>query len=1469
MVDVFTSGVTTSNGSGAYVKTRIPAIVKTGSTLVAFCEGRRVDNDFGDIEIIASQSTDGGSTWTGTDCIRVVDNGVLTAGNPVPIVNSVGHIVLLYVTQATDPAGANGRLLNKIVSTDAGSTWGASTSLASLCDPTWTWMSAGPCHGIRLTSGPHAGRLVGPIQANKSGGVCLAGVVYSDDDGSTWSIGTMTQTSDGVFNLGEPSVVELNDGRLALFCRNQLGSGDDKCVMYSSDWGLTFTAPVTANVDSAGAVQGSALIHTGTPNKALFYSTPENLSGSNRLDLRILRSLNGGTVWSEEEYINANAAYSDMVQTGPNSLGILYEQGVSPQYQRIVYQEVNLSIIHQVGTTTTANTGGTDATSITVDKPLGVISGHVLLAAITTNNANCTPPAGWTEFSDAGTNIRTQLFWKLAGGSEPANYNFSFTGGRPIVGSISAWSGVDATTPIAGVATPTTNAGGAEPQTTPSVTTNTAQRGVVMYVRSSYNSNSTTQITHTAGSSVTEVADNATPSATSNRSHVWYVDNSEFTNNTATKTGLAITASDTEEENVLQTFVLQTDGSILEYELGIGTETELINVTVSDSDSGEITDDETPDNDLDTVYYLDDGGINLSNARIQMSVSAVEENNTDPSGAAIRFRRSDEDNWWEFGMSPTSTEYILRKSVGGVLFTMSEPNLTRGAGDLLRVDCFEERINCYVNQTMVISITDEDLKENQTVGLRFSTGCVDTAVDNFYAQILTEDIRDELTFRPLYEVFVDWDKDGGLTIGDFETTLDGWTRYGTRPPDISTNNLFVRSGFASMEIQWNNWNLFQFDVSGHGFSQGQFGGPEYGNPPTPFKFNGAGQGFDDGYFAVTKFDAQPSPDEALYGGPGVFKFMENLVPGREYTLKAWVFVPEFGTEVSLGVLGISGQATTTAWNTWQELTYTYIATDTAHNVLIFANNTNPAANDVCYVDQVMNLGAYEDITCYLLNENSPVRFRYGRDQARSLASIAPGEVSLDLDNNSQIFSPDNDGSVLAGFLAPGKPMLIRATYNNQTVNLFHGFVDNYTLHPDEGDRYVTMTAMDVLQYLANAKITTSLYPSIQTGEAISVILDAVGWPAEKRSIDQGASTIRWWCEDDTGGLEAVQKLVEAEGLPSIAHVDAFGNFVFRSRHHRLLRTESKSIQAYIRSDNQFDEPNFSSPVTYDIGWKDIINQIKVDIEERGAIDRDSVWNQDELLTIASGETHTINVKTSDPFFDALIPTVEAGDIELKAGSGAIAEVNMTRSNGQSTTITITAGATAVTIGKIQLRAFSVPVLRTRKILQEDPESVTLYGPQTATNDFGPVSYNDMDMISQILLGHRAERLPVVNINLNNGHPIRISHMLNRNLSDRIHLVEMLQTFMDDDYFIEVLEHELTGNGNLHTLTIGCEKSREQLVVTEEEENPVNPTFMFDVAGQGFDDGYFSPEGQGFTLSNDLFILDQSVLGTTDGDGLGF
>jgi hypothetical protein len=55
-----------------------------------------------------------------------------------------------------------------------------------------------------------------------------------------------------------------------------------------------------------------------------------------------------------------------------------------------------------------------------------------------------------------------------------------------------------------------------------------------------------------------------------------------------------------------------------------------------------------------------------------------------------------------------------------------------------------------------------------------------------------------------------------------------------------------------------------------------------------------------------------------------------------------------------------------------------------------------------------------------------------------------------------------------------------------------------------------MGMVDNLADLRGQTISTSVYQSIRTGEAINVILDTWGWPTALRDLDPGATVIPFW-----------------------------------------------------------------------------------------------------------------------------------------------------------------------------------------------------------------------------------------------------------------------------------------------------------------------------------------------------------------------
>src|SRR5262249_47896043 len=94
----------------------------------------------------------------------------------------------------------------------------------------------------------------------------------------------------------------------------------------------------------------------------------------------------------------------------------------------------------------TASTATTTTTTLTINKPTGVVAGDVMIVTISNPGENNTAASlsGWTLIS--GSNLGSgasygSVLYKVAGGSEPANYGFTL-GTAGGLGDIVAFSGV-------------------------------------------------------------------------------------------------------------------------------------------------------------------------------------------------------------------------------------------------------------------------------------------------------------------------------------------------------------------------------------------------------------------------------------------------------------------------------------------------------------------------------------------------------------------------------------------------------------------------------------------------------------------------------------------------------------------------------------------------------------------------------------------------------------------------------------------------------------------------------------------------------------------------------------------------------------------------------------------------------------------------------------------------------------------
>jgi hypothetical protein len=655
-----------------------------------------------------------------------------------------------------------------------------------------------------------------------------------------------------------------------------------------------------------------------------------------------------------------------------------------------------------------------------------------------------------------------------------------------------------------------------------------------------------------------------------------------------------------------------------------------------------------------------------------------------------------------------------------------------------------------------------------------------------------------------YGVRIDFDGDNGLTaLGNFESLAgtDNWTPGGSVPPTVARSTTRAHNGDASLLVTW-----------------------------------GAA-----GTSPLITHDR-----------------LHKLAAGVSYTIRAQVYVPTGSPDVLLTVaaIGTFGAGSTTH-DAWEEITFTFTAPE-AYNAFQLWPTTAPDAGDQVWFDEPTISIAGEDVSTVRSGEDhgrvnlrQPLTIQYGRDQSRSLSPPAPGEMSLALYNMSGDYSPENSSSPLAGNLLPGRAVVVKATLASKAYTLFNGNLDDYTVLPNYEERSVQLSAVDALARLRGVTISTDLYQGIRTGDAVNLILDAAGWSATARDIDVGATTIRWWWEERTDALEALKRIVNSEGPPSLVTVSGDGRFLFRDRHHRLLRTESTTSQATFRDTGT--EPVMTSPLSYDHGWRDVINSVSFSVEERDpAPELADVFSSDRTYSIADGQTLVVRAEMSDPFYGAVIP-VAGTDYQLTSGT---VEVTLSRTQGASATIFVKATGGPAQILGLRVRAYPVQVVRTIQVHAEDADSIGTpeqprYGRRSWPNDAPWAGVNDAEAIADLILAQRAERLPIVSVKLVSANDTRLTQMLSRDLSDRITIVDAA-TGLNDDFYIEQIQHSVS-EGLFHETVFGCEMV------------PATPTglFRFDVAGAGFNDGKFG--GTGLDDPDTIFLFDSATQGFDDGE----
>lgn len=354
-------------GQEGYASYRIPAIVRTEEgDLLAFCEGRVADsNDYGNIDIVIKRSRDGGRTWGALQ--KLVDNGVLQAGNPAPVIDKTdprypkGRIFLFYNTgnnhEGAVRKGKGVREVWYITSEDQGQTWSEPVNITTQVhrplapdfrsDYTfkedWRGYANTPGHAMQFDEGKFKGRIF--VAGNYSFGDpqpsfkdYRAFGFYSDDHGESFHLGAAVSAP----GANESMAAQIDGDRLLMNSRNQQGQVRSRIVSISKDGGASWDTTFYDAQLPDPVNQGSVLSWKDEERLLAFCNTA-SVRYRDSLTLRISRD--NGKTWfykhllaaAPKGYKGAWAAYSDLVYMNDARVGVLFEKD---DYKTIVWTVV-------------------------------------------------------------------------------------------------------------------------------------------------------------------------------------------------------------------------------------------------------------------------------------------------------------------------------------------------------------------------------------------------------------------------------------------------------------------------------------------------------------------------------------------------------------------------------------------------------------------------------------------------------------------------------------------------------------------------------------------------------------------------------------------------------------------------------------------------------------------------------------------------------------------------------------------------------------------------------------------------------------------------------------------------------------------------------------------------------------------------------------------------------------------------
>lgn len=453
-------------------------------------------------------------------------------------------------------------------------------------------------------------------------------------------------------------------------------------------------------------------------------------------------------------------------------------------------------------------------------------------------------------------------------------------------------------------------------------------------------------------------------------------------------------------------------------------------------------------------------------------------------------------------------------------------------------------------------------------------------------------------------------------------------------------------------------------------------------------------------------------------------------------------------------------------------------------------------DSVYFIGLEVNSGTYTDIA------SSVNRFHSERRLANLFQPLEDGRLTIELDNTNGNFSPSNALSPHYPNLVPGRKILVHASYQGSSYNIFRGSTLGYSLQPGIASRRAILEASDAARRISETFITTSLFINSDPGSMFTAIMSACN--VASFAADAFGDLIPYaWFQNVTAGT-AIQRLIEFGDYSAL--IDAAGTVQLRNR-QAGWKTGVVASYSVVGTDGFY-------AMDYNINADSIINRATV-----GGKSRRAATSQQTLAWLLSAPL--IPASSALGFWLAYVdpnePTVGAPAMSLQSpvsssdwklntaadGSGsdrtATGALNITMF-GESAVCSLYNGSPDIVyLTKFQIRGYSIQQQPAIAVQNDATSSQNLYGKREFSLDNEFISLQSYaDSYAALVVSNRKDPLPDINVSLKNVFP----DVFTRELGDLVGLVES-HSAVNSQWSVVAVTHDVALLSGLeHVMKMG-------------------------------------------------------------------